>query len=341
MKGELEQTKKIRFFSISLVNANVMSTPHFPQPQRLIGELIKSIESASPDFCWVQFLFKRVNLSSTLVALKNSIQTAASIIKTPKTSWISGTERDRRELYGDWYGRSSERMKRIDAVVNLPHILLAVQGMWVGAPGSLSTLPFKDCHDEHDRLDVFAYRNPWFLVELVGRRMVEDVSPYFMSYVRSRLEPPSFMITPDEIPYYIHLPIAKTSDFLASVGNRAPHSSVIGTGTVEGATMKSEARGARVLRLARVPDIQEPLDETDTERLTMLPSMEVRGFEVLFQEGATQILLSSRTGRDMKDYLGVMESVYGVLDVAEAPEKPDFLKQLPLVVGLLDQQSMR
>ena len=341
MKGWVKRTENIRFFNVSLVNANVMSLPHFPQPQRLVGELIHSVEATSPSFCWVQFLFKRANLSSTLVALKNSIQSALAIIKTPQTSWIGGAEHDRRELYGDWYGRSGERVKRIDTVVNPPHILLMIQGMWVGDPSLLSTLPFKDCYDEHDRLGVFVYRNPWMLVELVERRMVEDVSAYFLSYTRSRLEPPSFMITQDEIPYYIHLPVAKAQDFLTSIGNRAPYSSEIGAGTIEGAEVKKDASGARVLRLTKVPEIGEPLDEKDTERLSLLPSLEVRGFEVLFEGGVTQILFSSRTERDMKDYLSVMESVYGVMDVAEAPSKPDFLKQLPTSVGLLKPRSAR
>ena len=68
---------EVRFFNVSLINASVMSLPKFPQPQRLVGELIHSIEAASPTFAWVQFLFKRVNLSPTLVALKNSIHAAA------------------------------------------------------------------------------------------------------------------------------------------------------------------------------------------------------------------------------------------------------------------------
>ena len=90
MKGrDGEPRDRLRFFSISLINANVMSLPRFPQPQRLIGELIHSMEGASPAFAWVQFLFRRVNLSPTLVALKNSTHAALEEIKTPKRSWIA------------------------------------------------------------------------------------------------------------------------------------------------------------------------------------------------------------------------------------------------------------
>src|SRR5713101_1547759 len=76
-------TDNVRFYNVSLVNANVMSIPRFPQPQRLIGELVRSVEAASPRFAWVQFLFRRVNYSPTLVALKNAMHYAAEQIKTP------------------------------------------------------------------------------------------------------------------------------------------------------------------------------------------------------------------------------------------------------------------
>lgn len=342
MTSDPDHQDKVRFFSVSLSNANVMSTPHFPQPQRLIGELVHSIEAAAPTFAWVQFLFKRANLSPTLVALKNSIQSTGAMIKTPKTSWISGSEHDRKELHRDWYVRSGERMKKIDAIVNMPHVLLAIQGMWVGDLQQLSLLPFKDCYDEHDRLGVFIYRSPRMLVELVERRMVEDVSSYFMSYAGSRQEPPSFLITQEEVPYYLHLPVAKTPDFLKSITEKTAYSSEVPSGEVEGTDAQSGSAAAayaisnfRLLRLTKIPEITEPLKDDDAERLSQLPSPTVRGFEILFDGGKTEILLSSKTGSDAREYLSVMNSVYGPLEVGEAPEKPDFLKRVPVVAGLV------
>ena len=324
---------EVRFFNVSLINASVMSLPKFPQPQRLVGELIHSIEAASPDFVWVQFLFKRVNLSPTLVALKNSIHAAAEQIKTPKRSWIDDSEYDRSELHRDWYKRSGERIKRIDAIANVPHVLLAIQGLWVGDARMLSTLPFKDCHDEFDRLGIFVYRNPWMLAELVERRMVEDVSSYIMSYASSRHEPPSFLITQEEVPYYLHLPIAKQTDFLKSVSWKQ-HSTEMREGGVEGGEPRPEEARSKVLNLARVPWIGEPLKEKEIERLSLLPSPTERGFEIIFEGGRTQFVLSSQTERDAGEYVGVLESVYGELDVAPNSSKPDFLKQIPRIVGL-------
>ncbi|MDG6949250.1 MAG: hypothetical protein JRM77_05270 [Nitrososphaerota archaeon] len=337
MKGSDDAAEKVRFFNVSLINATPMSIPKFPQPQRLMGELTHSIEAASPKFAWVQFLFRRVNLSPTLVALKNSMHVAAEQIKTPKRSWIDDSESDKPELYRDWYKRSGERVKRIDAIANAPHVLLAIQGMWVGDPRQLSTLPFKDCHDELDRLGTFVYRNPWMLVELVERRMVTDVSPYFMSYARSRLEPPSFLITQEEIPYFLHLPVFKGLEFPKSLLGKTAFSPLVPSGGVEQAGTKGAAApstGSNIMALAKVPEIKEPLKEQAVERLALLPSTTVRGFEVVYSEGSTAIVLSSGTKPDAREYLGTLESVYGKLSVVGTYPKPDFLAKIPSLVGL-------
>ena len=334
MRKKAEAGDKVRFFNVSLVNANAMSVPRFPQQQRLIGELIHSVEAASPRFAWVQFLFQRVNYSPTLVALKNAMYYAAEHIKTPKTSLIDDSEYDRAELHRDWYKRSGERIKRIDAIVNKPHVLLAIQGMWVGDPRLLSSLPFKDCHDEFDRLGLFVYRNPWMLAELVERRIVEDVSSYIMSYASSRLEPPSFLITQEDVPYYLHIPVVKQTDFLKSVSWKQ-HSGDLREGRVEGDESGVPEEPSNVLRLIEVPWIKEPLKERDVERLSLLASPTSRGLEIVYQDGRTNILLSSRTERDSREYLSTLESVYGELKVAAAvSSKPGFLKEIPSIVGL-------
>lgn len=330
---------QVRFFNVSLINANVMSLPRFPEPQRLVGELIHSIEAVSPRFAWVQFLFRRANYSPSLVALKNAMNLAAAQIKTPKTSLIDDSEYDRPELHRDWYKRSGERIKRIDALVNSPHVLLAIQGMWVGDPRRLSSLPFKDCYDELDRLGTFVYRNPWMLVELVERRMVEDISSYIMSYAHSRMEPPSFLITREEVPYYLHLPVSKGSDFLKSLTEKAKFSADIPPGDVEKRGAEGEAAptpitSSTVLRLVKVPDISEPLKEQAVERLALLPSTTTRGFEVVYAGGATSILLSSGTKSDLQEYLATFESVYGALNTIPVVPRPEFLSALPGLLGL-------
>jgi hypothetical protein len=323
----------IRFFNVSLINATPMSLPKYPEPQRLVGELVHSIEAANPKFAWVQLLFRRANYTRTLVALKNAMNYAAEQIKTPKRSIIDDSEYDRAELHRDWYKRSGERIKRIDAITNRPHVLLAIQGMWVGDPRQIPSLPFRDCYDEFDRLGTFVYRNPWMLVELVERRMVEDVSPYFMSYARSRLEPPSFLITLDEIPHFIHLPIAKETSSLKSVAF-SQYSPVVPEGNVEGTEEPEDRGAAKVLKLMKVPLIKEPLKEKDAERLSLLPSATVRSFESVFTTGKTDLLISSHSMPDLNRYLAVLKSVYGELSAVSEQSKPAFLADLPRTVGL-------
>lgn len=340
MTPQGQRTKRqIRFFNVSLVNANLMSVPRFGQPQLLVGELIRAIEAASPNFAWVQILFRRANLSSAFTDLKNAIDAAADEIKHPKISLMDMHEYDRPELHRDWFSKSEERMKRINAIVNKPHVLVAIQGMWVGDPNSLSSLPFEHCHDEHDRLGIFTYRNPRMLVELVERRMVEDVSHYFASYTKSRLEPPSFVITPEEIPYYIHLPVAENTHSLRSIQWKQ-HSAEVREGAVEGAESRKEAASSKVLRLQKVPILSEPLKDKQMERLALLASSGVRGFEILYDKNRTDILLSSESELDMPAYRGIIESVYGELNVEGSEERPQFLKEIPEIVGFHSVASL-
>ena len=331
-----ERETKVRFFSASLLNGNLMSLPRLQQPQALMGALVHYMEAADPEFAWVQLLFRRANLTSAFVGLKNSIHAGAEQIKTPKRSWIDDSEYDRAELHGDWYRRSGERMKKIDGIATAPHVLLAVQGMWVGPdPKQLLGLPFRDCYDEHDRLGVFVYRNPWMLRELVERRMVTDLSSYFRNYAGSRLEPPSFVATPEEVPYYVHLPLAREKKSLPSLGFEQ-YVRDTEKGFIEGGKPKGPAVAPRskILKLAKVPLIGEPLKDKEQEKLGLLPSVAVRGFELTHVPGRTEILLSSHSEEDMGEYAWAFQSVYGALALEPCTEKPPFLEKIPKIVGL-------
>ncbi len=54
--------------------------------------------------------------------------------------------------------------------------------------------------------------------ELVDRRMVQDISKYLDGYMKSRLEPPSFIVTPEELQSYAHLLAGETAASLSSLG---------------------------------------------------------------------------------------------------------------------------
>ena len=89
-----------------------------------------------------------------------------------------------------------------------------------------------------------------------------------------------------------------------------------------------------MVRLAKVPEITEPLKEDAVARLGLLPSPSTRGFEVLFERGATSILLSAKSDRDLAEYRGTLESVYGALSTTGVPAKPGFLKEIPGLLNL-------
>ena len=105
---------------------------------------------------------------------------AKTAIEQPTIDLVSGQERDRRELHRDFYRQADARMKKADDIVSKPTVTLAIQGMWVSDSDSKSigTLPFDHCSDEHDSLAIFQYRDPRMLLELIDRRMVEDISEY-------------------------------------------------------------------------------------------------------------------------------------------------------------------
>ncbi len=91
--------------------------------------------------------------------------------------------------------------------------------MWVAdkQSSSASVLPFDHCSDDHDSLAVFQHRDPMMLLELVDRRMVTNISGYFDRYTKSTMEPPSFLVTPDELQSYLQLPVGEVAESLRSL----------------------------------------------------------------------------------------------------------------------------
>ena len=83
------------------------------------------------------------------------------------------------------------------------------------------------------------------------------------------------------------------------------HSPDVDEGQVEGGEPKASAADSRVLRLRKVPWVSEPLKDAQVERLSLMPSLSVRGFELVFENGRTDLLLSSRSEQSMRDYVDV------------------------------------
>jgi hypothetical protein len=110
----LEKNERIWFFNVSLKQGHVMSRPIYSSEQALVGDLIRAMEVASPHFAWVQILFRNVDVARDLVMVKNDMIAAKKYIETPKVDILSSKEKERRELYRDWYRKADARIKRID-----------------------------------------------------------------------------------------------------------------------------------------------------------------------------------------------------------------------------------
>jgi hypothetical protein len=329
--------RRVRFFNVTLKNGIVMSTPGCEERQTLIADLIRVLETSNPDFAWVQFLFVRSNYSSALVRLKNSIHRTKVAIEQPSVDLISGQERDRRELHRDYYRRAEARMKKIDDVVTKPTITMAIQGMWIGSRDSRQTLalPFEHLADEHDSLALFLYHDPRMLLELVDRRMVEDVSRYLDSYTGSRAEPPSFLLTPEELPSYIHLPAGNWVGSLNSLSWGTFGKGLIrGNIAGEGQAKSRDDIDTNLVRLLKVPKVEKPLEQRDTEPLAHLASTTPRSFELIYSGKKTEVLLAAGTAEELRTYVDILDAVYGQLKCEKIDALPSFLGQLPAIVGL-------
>jgi hypothetical protein len=206
----------------------------------------------------------------------------------------------------------------------------------------MSVLPFDHCADEHDSLALFQYRDPRMLLELIDRRMVGDVSEYLRRYTGSRLEPPSFIVTPEELRSYIHLPAGEGVRSLQSLKWGTPKKA-FGKGSLGGQdpayTGGPPPVPAEIVRMAEVPETLKAPEDSVTQPLDHLASPTVRTFELVYCKGRTEVILSAKTLDDMGSYADVFSQVYGELELEKADARPAFLQELPAIVGLTVEES--
>ena len=330
-----ESKSRIRFFNVALRNGTVVSTPSYPEKQTFCAALIHALEAADPDFAWIQFLFVKSDHGSGLVRLKNSIERAKGEIERPALDFISGKERVKRELVRDFYRLADSRMKKVDDIVTKPMAMLAIQGMWVSKADSsgVDALPFDHCSDEHDSLAVFQYRDPRMLHEQVRRRMVTDIGEYLDRYTKSRLEPPSFMATPEGVGSFVHLPAGETIESLSSIswGNSARgYNRAKVEGDAKPDTGLREDVTSSIVRLAGVPKMEKILEDDSIQPLAHLSSATVRTFELVYSANHTELVLSAESVDEMRKYAHLLDSVYGDLNLETTEKVPEFLRQLLL-----------
>ena len=176
------------------------------------------------------------------------------------------------------------------------------------------------------------------LLELVDRKMVEDISKHMRQYTGSRLEPPSFILTPEELRSYIHLPAGEgVKESLHSLKWGTPKK-VFSKGKLGGEEPAYSGGPppvpAEVVRMVEVPEFKKVLDDSMTQPFDHLASATVRTFELVYSGGKTEIILSARTLDYMGKYVDLFNQVYGDLELESANSLPTFLQQLPTLVGL-------
>jgi hypothetical protein len=90
---------------------------------------------------------------------------------------------------------------------------------------------------------------------------------------------------------------------------------------------------SEVLRIEKPPRLDITLTEDEAAKLAHIASFNQRGFELTYEQGNTSFLLSAGKG-DMQRYRSALEVVYGPLDLRECDKRPEFLRELPALVGL-------
>jgi hypothetical protein len=81
--------------------------------------------------------------------------------------------------------------------------------------------------------------------------------------------------------------------------------------------------------------MEKALDDSSVQPLSHLATTTVRTLELVYSGGKTDLLLSAETVDDMRRYAGLLCAVYGGMKFEKAEPHPDFLKQLPSIVGLV------
>jgi hypothetical protein len=272
---------RVFFFNFALRDGHFMSQPVFNPQQSLVGEIIHSLERFKPRFAWIQFLFSQRDYNHLLMYTKAELENYAQLANTAHYDERSRQKITGKEANSQWYKLATPRIKKIELMLPKPTVVFAINGMWVANQSyttsslqQLQELPLSLCSDEIDRLRAFLYRDPRILRMLVERRMVTDISPSIYRYSRSREEPPSLIFTPDEIPYYIHMPTGASAKGLLTI-RPAAHFPVGGTlkarelATAEGDDNYASSKSGHVKR-SREPQ-QEPAQSTEAKHLEQRP----------------------------------------------------------------------
>ena len=127
-----------------------------------------------------------------------------------------------------------------------------------------------------------------------------DISEYFDRYTKSRMEPPSFLVTPEELVSYIHLPAGEVAKSLSSLQDEESKRE-FSQGKVEEdeetKASQSSDISSKLVRLVKVPTTDEVLEDAAIQPLSHLAAPTVRTFELYYSGGKTEVLALGGDGR--------------------------------------------
>ena len=349
--------QKYTFFNAALRDGHVMSTPVYEPPLEFVPSLVHEIRNINPEFCWIQFVFSEYDqMMSELLRVKRDLHDHMAYAESSREK-LNGEKVERSELYREWYRTAKKKIDKIDKMRSSTASVLGIQGMWATSSSTknlskLSSL-FSACTDDIDSLRLFEYKDARMLSALVNRSIVIDELPeYFRNYSKvTREEPPTLVLTQKEIPYYIHLPVEKTSieelsESLASGASDSKPESAddgvflanekekgVGTNLAfdvsssSPSTVLTEVTKSNVCQIERLPVLEKQLDEAATARLGNLPSQTFfRSLEIVYTDNRFQFLLSSEQKGDLLTFQRQLSSIYGQMSFLQVDPIPEYVR---------------
>ncbi len=322
MKGE----QKIRFFNVSLTNGQLASLPKFEPEESFMGVLIREMELTQ--FSWVQFIFQEFDYSRYYAALRQGLKKFMEIYKDSKESTYH------------IFSKMPDMMKNIDNMGAYRTVVMAIQGMVISDHSHPFTA-FSRFADSIDSLSVYYYRDPRMLLWLVDRMFIADIKSYFLNYLTRREVPPSFVITTNEIPYYIHFPVGSGFKSLSTAVEQfeVEPEKRPGAGGFMILQQPLPAKPGKMVFVSGFNSRTKELDDRGKAALKQLANQHKRTWELVHGDGTTTLYISSDDETDMISYTNQLSSIYGGLSFRNVTNPvPKIVSKIPEMLGLLRQK---
>ena len=226
----LESPQSITFFDIELVNRHGFALLDLNSVGTTLTPLLNSLQNTQ--YAWLQILFQEVDVTRHWTFLKSHLRNQFNTISRPipvkhRVKDEDGKLKeeikyvDHPEKKGEFYSVYQRLISQLERKSGSRSIVCVVRGMMtpdvslnvnVNELGSPEFLPVSGSNDKvGERLQVYYYQNPYFIYDLVQRRL-PDIDYFMGRYVKSyyssreRYNLPYLVLTPEELALFVHLP---------------------------------------------------------------------------------------------------------------------------------------